>query len=352
MPSSWVVLGLAAGCFSLGLATVIGLARAAERRNRRLARERLITLMKWWRRFATRGGDRRTIRRQARACDSALFWSVLESLSVELEHKPFRRLTAVLGRSRHVRDERWSMRDDSPWRRELAARRLSLVQGKGARRALRAALQTGPEAVAYSAAMGLARRRDVWTLAWIFDHPYYFATRPSRARTALLRAFGPGATPLLAKYLAAGISDVGLERAVIERLGAAGHTPSIAAIAARLTNPNLELRVAAARALGRLGALDHIDALVMALHDECWEVRAQAAHALGRIGASDAVPGLAAALADPAWWVRRHSAYALARLGIEGHAALRGEAAAASDRYARDMAREALENAPPLKRSA
>src|SRR5207249_4561905 len=162
MPSSWIALGLAAGCFSLGLATVIGLARSAERRNRRLARERMITLAKWWGRYATRGGDLRTVQRQARACDPALFWSVLESLSVELERKPFRRLTAVLARSRHVRDERWSMRDDSPWRRELAARRLSLIKGKGAKRALRAALQIGPEAVAYSAALGLARGRDVW----------------------------------------------------------------------------------------------------------------------------------------------------------------------------------------------
>src|SRR5262249_9806806 len=155
--SSWVVLGLAAGCFTAGMATVIGLARAAERRNRRLKRERMITLARWWRRFATRGGDRRTLQRQAPACDQAPFWSVVETLSVELERKRFRRLTAVLARSRHVRDERWSMRDDSPWRRELAARRLSLVHGKGAKRALRAALQIGPEAVAYSAAMGLAR---------------------------------------------------------------------------------------------------------------------------------------------------------------------------------------------------
>ena len=343
MPSPYLVLALACGLFGAGVLSVLGVARFTERHNRRLARERLVTLLERWRRYARMEGDRRAIRRQAHACDPALFWSTLENLTLDLTRKEWRRLTFTLGRSRHVTDERWVLRGDSPWRRELAARRLSLIHSPGARRALRRAMQDGPELVAFAAAIGLARQRDAWALRWIFDHPYYFATRPSRARTALLRAFGPGATAALAEKLATGISDVKLERAVIERLGAAGHLPAAPAIAMRLTNAALELRVAAARALGRLQALDRVDALMAALRDERWEVRAQAAHALGRIGASDAVPGLAAALTDPSWWVRRHSAYALARLGAEGAAALSAEAVVSPDRYARDIAREALD---------
>jgi len=352
MPSTPLVTSLAVLCFAAGAVSMLGVARFTERHNRRLARERLVTLIKWWRRYAEGEGDRREIRRQASACDPALFWSVLESLTSELGRSESRRLTQTLGRVGHVREERWVLRGDSPWRRELAARRLSLIHAPEARRSLRRALQQGPELVAFAAAMGLARQRDAWTLRWIFAHPYYFATRHSRARTALLRAFGPGATSRLAEQLDAGISDVKLERAVIERLGAAGHLPSARVIARRLENANLELRVAAARALGRLQSQVHVDALVGALRDERWEVRAQSAHALGRIGSSDAVPSLAGSLTDASWWVRHHSAYALARLGIEGNAALRAEAIISADHAARDIAREALDHAVELKRPA
>ena len=349
--SAWTVFVLAATFFVAAILAMQGVGRAAERRNRGLARERLLHLIDAWRIYAARGGDSRSIRHQARSADEALFWSVLETLSLDLPRASRRTLTAALARIHHVRNERWALRDDSPWRRELAARRLSLIFAMGTRRALRAAIERGPEPVAYTAALGLAHQRHAWTLRWVLDHPFYFASRPARARTALLRAFGPGATPLLAARLELGISDPALERAVIERLGAAGHSASGAAIAARLTNPDLELRVAAARALGRLGDRTHSDALGHALRDEAWQVRAQAAHALGHLGVADAVPGLAGALTDSAWWVRRHAAYALAELGVEGTAALSGEAHASPDRYAREMATEALEATAPKART-
>jgi hypothetical protein len=41
--------------------------------------------------------------------------------------------------------------------------------------------------------------------------------------------------------------------------------------------------------------------------------------------------------------VRRHAAYALAQLGPAGRTALHNAATAAPDRYARDIAHEALE---------
>ena len=114
-------------------------------------------------------------------------------------------------------------------------------------------------------------------------------------------------------------------------------------IAARLHSPHLELRVAAARALGRLGMGEAIPVLAMALTDDAWPVRAMAAQALGRLRATPAVEALAEALSDRAWWVRHHAAYALAAMGGEGHDALCELAARSDDRYAREMAREALE---------
>lgn len=327
------------------LAVVLGMiavARVVERRNRRLTRERLHTLYLTWRDHARNGGGARLVRRQARAADEALFWTALETLTLALDRSGWRRLSDDLGSSRHVVAERRALREGSPWRRELAARRLSLLNTRATRRSLREALQTGPEAVAYLAALGLARQRDAWALRWVLDHPFYFATRPARARTGLLRAFGGGAIPRIAERLAGGAGDPAFECAMIHRLGSAHHAASAGAIAERLTHADLNVRAAAARALGALGDTNFSAALIQALRDSEWEVRAQAARALGVLGSAEAVPSLASVLTDRSWWVRRHSAYALARLGADGIAALRGEALVSRDPYARDMAREAL----------
>jgi HEAT repeat protein len=86
-----------------------------------------------------------------------------------------------------------------------------------------------------------------------------------------------------------------------------------------------------------------IPALLAALADDAWPVRAMAAQGLGRLGAAPAVEALAACVSDRSWWVRHHAAYALAAIGGEGHDALCDLAARADDRYAREMAQEALQ---------
>jgi HEAT repeat protein len=129
---------------------------------------------------------------------------------------------------------------------------------------------------------------------------------------------------------------------VIEVLGLGGHRPAAPALEHALTDPESEVRVAAARAIGRLRAEGCGLALMSALRDEAWPVRAQAAWALGRTRSGIAIRPLAARVADQAWWVRRHAAYALAELGEEGRLALREIAYGSDDRYAREMALEVL----------
>ncbi|MGH7742901.1 MAG: HEAT repeat domain-containing protein, partial [Candidatus Eiseniibacteriota bacterium] len=102
------------------------------------------------------------------------------------------------------------------------------------------------------------------------------------------------------------------------------------------------LRVAAARALGALRAAPRVAELCGALRDPEWPVRAQAARSLGRLGESQAIGALGARLEDRAWWVRHHAAYALAGLGAPGRAELERIRGASADRYAREMAEEAL----------
>jgi HEAT repeat protein len=243
---------------------------------------------------------------------------VIETLAVELEPRELRHLSSAISHINHDRRERAALRDDSPWRRELAARRLGYIYSRSSRRSLRDALEQGPEFVAYAAARSLARQRDRRALLWILDHPSYFASRPPRARTALLRAFGPSATPVLAQRLLDGIDHPEFERSVIERLGAARHRPAAPTILRRLDHPSIDVRVAAARALGRMGVIEAAPSLQRTLCDPAWEVRAQAARALGLLEDLSAIPALTARLDDPEWWVRHHAERSLAALRPQG----------------------------------
>ena len=198
--------------------------------------------------------------------------------------------------------------------------------------------------VTFAAAMALARDRDARTLRWILAHPESLSRRHRNAWLALLKAFGKGALPVLASQLALGVRDSRQERAMIEVLGVGRWAPAGPAIAARLAHSEVDTQVAAARALGALGEADSAPALLAALDDKDWPVRAHAARALGRLGHVAALRPLLFRLTDPSWWVRRHAAYALFRLGPHGQEALRETAEESPDRYARDMANEALEH--------
>lgn len=276
---------------------------------------------------------------QAAHLEPAAFWTALESRTLDAPLPA--RLSRVLAHCPQVADERRALRDDSPWRRELAARRLGLIRTRWTRRALRRALARGPEPVTQAAALALARLRDAATLRWLLAHPAALARRTPRARVALLRAFGSAAHGYLLAALERG-SDPALERALIEVLGLGNCDAAAGAIAGRLGHVEAEVRVAAARALGALRANPRAADLCAALRDPEWPVRAQAARSLGRLGAQTAVAALATRLEDRAWWVRHHSAYALAALGREGHAALERVRTSSADRYAREMAEEAL----------
>jgi len=329
-----------------GLTATIGLAylvvRLARRGASHLARDRTHRLEGMLRAYLDRGHDEAALERAAREVDEQSFWAALESLAAGPSLAPRRRLGALLRRNPHALAERRALRDDSPWRRELAARRLGLVATQASRRALRRGMVRGPEPVTLAAALALARLRDRSALRWVLAHPGSFARRTPRARVALLRAFGRGALPVVAEVLEKGASDARMERAMIETIGLGGLRAAAPAIERRLAAEDVDVRVAAVRALGRLKSAGFAPALVARLADPEWAVRAQAARALGLAGDATAVEPLASCLTDRAWWVRRHAAYALLALGEAGMRALRGAAAASPDPYARDIASEAL----------
>jgi len=318
------------------------LARYAGSRARLAAREREHVFEEQIEDFLAGTLRGRDLLRAASELTADHFWDVVFSQSTHIGARGFRDLEPVLERSRHVSAERRALRDTSPDRRELAARRLGCIGRRRHYRALRHAMVAGPESVTLAAATALAHARDAGAFRWLMAHPRAVEHRRPPARLALLRAFGPRFVPSIAAALEAGIADPRMERAAIEALARARHGAALETIARRLRHEWRDVRVAAVRALGQLAARDRVDALAACLNDGEWQVRAQAAAVLGRLGATSHVGVLAKALRDPAWWVRRHAAYALASLGDAGRTALRAVAAHDDDAFAREMAAEAL----------
>ena len=344
-PVSAALIGAGGVLATIALAYL--LARLARRSARRHARESARRLAELLRGFLAEGSGSIELRRAARTADGRALWAALESLAPGPGPAKRRRLGKLLDRNRHVLAERRALRDDSLWRRELAARRLALASSPGACRALRRAMRRGPESVTLAAALALAHLRNRAALRWVLGHPEALARRTPRALAALLRGFGRPGLPLMADALERGLADPRLTRALIETLGLGGWSAATGAVERHLGAENVDVRVAAARALGRLGGAACAPALIARLADPEWPVRAQAARALGLMAAPGAVEPLAACLTDRAWWVRRHAAYALLALGASGRAALSAAASASPDPYARDISSEALSGGFP-----
>ena len=72
-------------------------------------------------------------------------------------------------------------------------------------------------------------------------------------------------------------------------------------------------------------------------------MRAQAAKQAGRNAYAPAIPHLLRGLEDREWWVRFNSGEAISKMGPSGEKALEQAATGSTDRYARDMANQWLD---------
>ncbi|MFI5371961.1 MAG: HEAT repeat domain-containing protein, partial [Candidatus Eisenbacteria bacterium] len=240
------------GCVAVGLYLV----RAHQRRQHRHERQRLGWFMRQCQRLL-RGEIRDTeLDRDAAGTPEGEFWTALERLSMRWRRVDWLRLSRALENARWAATERRSLRDDSPWRQVLAARRLALLRSRVNGRALRAAMVRGPELTTYACAMALARYHDVAALRWLLQHPERVTHRPRLALQALLRGFGRRGRAELVASLDAGITERWVERAVIETLGLLRERAARPAVEQRLGSTDPELRVAAVRALGRMQAVE------------------------------------------------------------------------------------------------
>lgn len=345
LPTGWPIVALTLGVplaiMALGVLVVRHLRRQG-RETGRLQSGELYRLIGARIDGRLRGSE---LRRAAAGVSHDAFWDALEAIALTLRMRERRVLARTLERSRPLARERRMLLASVPaLRRERAAYRLGLLPGPRSRRLLRRAMVQGPDLVAFAAARALARHRDLRALQWLLEQPAAITRQPIALLSGLLRAFGPRGRALLIAALERGLADPRMVCACVDALGMTRCRSARGSIEARLASPHLEVRVAAARALGRLGMPEATPALLPLLADDRWPVRAMTAQALGRLSASPAVDALADVVTDPSWWVRHHAAYALAAIGGDGHDALVTIAARSPDRYAREMAREALDH--------
>lgn len=159
-----------------------------------------------------------------------------------------------------------------------------------------------------------------------------------KVQDALLR-IGRAAIEPLARFLATPSGP-----AIAPALGVAIHLPDRNFLAPALSlcrHPVAQHRALASALLGAIGGREAVQALIERLADPEAAVRSQAARGLGRLAYWPAAPKLHALLADRDFTVRRESGMALQKLGAPGQIFLR-RALGDQDRYAADMARQAL----------
>jgi hypothetical protein len=145
---------------------------------------------------------------------------------------------------------------------------------------------------------------------------------PGAAAAEALLSFGVGAVPAV---LAALSADDATQREVATLVAAEG---ALSAAAPRLRSllagdPELDVRISAARALGAIGGPDDVAELAAFTESaRPTELRRAAVQALGELGHPDAAPVLSWLLSDPDVRLAQHSGDALVQLGPAGVRAL------------------------------
>lgn len=226
-----------------------------------------------------------------------------------------------------------------------AAERLGYFGDPSSAVVLRRALQDDVLSVRFAAARSLVVLGDDAALEEIllaFDLP---GEMNQRRIAEILYAFGPAATDRLIAVVendGGKFSDsvVSVAARVLGMLRAKKAVPALTAL---LPSPEFRLRLNAARSLGLIGDRSALPAVQPLLDDASWEVRNATIQALAKLEAREAIPAFRKALGDEAWWVRFSAGSALYAMGDSGIDALRETMSTSTDRYARDMSRQILE---------
>jgi HEAT repeat protein len=171
---------------------------------------------------------------------------------------------------------------------------------------------------------------------------------PSGVVEESLLLLDDAALPVVRALLTAPETRAKVSRAALEAAGRLDLRALAPAVLPYIEDPNPELRAAALQCVPRLHASSPAlaDAITRASEGPLEFVRVQATHALSSLEPARALPTLWNRLEDASWWVRRAAAEALAALGPLGRAELERVVESHPDKYARQMARHVLQEAP------
>jgi HEAT repeat protein len=245
-----------------------------------------------------------------------------------------------------IRTKEISALQSRDWQRRLqAASRLAYLGDGDSAAALLDTLGDPVLSVRLVAARSLGRlgeTRAVTPIILAFDLPGEMNQR--QVAEALL-TFGAAAVPPLLEVLErpqGTYSDnaINLAARVLGLLRAPG---AIHRLAELLDHAEFRVRLNAVRSLGLIGDRSSADDIARLATDSAWEVRNVVMQALGRLHSDRHLDHLVRALHDSSWWVRFSAAQALWQLGDVGRAALTSAMTGDTDRYARDMSRQILE---------
>ncbi len=226
------------------------------------------------------------------------------------------------------------------WRRLQAARALRVVGSKEDLSRIEALLRDDAVAVRRAAVCCLRRVQSADLAEAALDMA---AREPRVLRDQILETLAHGQGEIVEALITRLQGDEREQLRTALRLAGLLDMPILLPhVLAHVSAPDLEVRIAAARALASYPHASSSAALEALLDDPAWQVRAQAAAALGEIGARETLARLDHALTDSSWWVRLRAALALRRLGRDGLAVLEARHPE-DDRYAFEMARYVLE---------
>lgn len=225
-----------------------------------------------------------------------------------------------------------------------AARALAVFRDEQSRPRLRQLLESPDLAVAFSAALALARVPQTADLEALFDmldrQRHQHPDLVSLVLVASAQA-NPGQFAEFVRHYP--IPSDELKSLVIEVVGHVKVEGLEDLLRMEVTQPSSpEGHLKALRALGEIGAADSVDLLRRELVSDRWEARAIAAWAVGQIQDDDSRPILSRLLADQHWSVRLNAAGALVALGRKGLEELAHAAESAEDPFARDVATHAI----------
>lgn len=229
-------------------------------------------------------------------------------------------------------------------RRLLAVERLGFLPGDASTSALLEELDDEVPVIRLCAARALALQGRIEALNPILRALDLPSELDNRREVEAITDYGDSAVPTLLSILEhpkKRSSNVII--VVVRVLGMLKAKEAVQPLVKLLKHPMDAVRLCAARSLGEIGDPSATLAVAALADDPAWRVRKKAVKAIGKLQGGDQIPRLNQALSDSSWWVRFVAAQALHSLGQPGIVELEKVQKSSSDKNAREICTEVLE---------